>query len=68
MHYLQDYEGLMAIRSFLAGPEKEKQDGCYTKYIDVFIDIEEFKKFEDKANRIYDTYLSISFPSWLMSY
>lgn len=62
---LADPEGVEAFRSFLEELEKERDEpGEYTKYIDFYIECEEykaeFKKLEDKAKDIFETYLSVT--------
>lgn len=73
LYCLQDPEGVEAFRNFLEELEKERDEpGEYTKYIDFYIECEEykaeFKKLEDKAKDIFETYLSVSYPQFSVDF
>ncbi|MPC90114.1 Regulator of G-protein signaling 10 [Portunus trituberculatus] len=62
---LADPEGVEAFRDFLVELENESGEaGEYTKYIDFYLECEEykarFKKLEDKAKEIFEDYLAVS--------
>ncbi|KAK7070969.1 hypothetical protein SK128_020178 [Halocaridina rubra] len=61
---LSDLEGVEAFRSYLKDLEDESdEDGAYTKYIDFYMDCEDyksdFKRLEDTAKRICKIYLAV---------
>ncbi|XP_063608092.1 regulator of G-protein signaling 10-like isoform X2 [Penaeus indicus] len=58
---LSDPEGLKAFRAFLK--ESEVEDGELTRYIDFYEEVEgykaEFKRLEESAKDIFETYLEV---------
>ncbi|XP_053653995.1 regulator of G-protein signaling 10 isoform X1 [Cherax quadricarinatus] len=59
---LADPEGVAVFREFLVELEADGEEGEHTKYIDFYMECEEykarFKALEDKAKEIFDEYLA----------
>ncbi|KAK8722861.1 hypothetical protein OTU49_012091, partial [Cherax quadricarinatus] len=60
---LADPEGVAVFREFLVELEADGEEGEHTKYIDFYMECEEykarFKALEDKAKEIFDEYLAV---------